>query len=108
MASFSASCLVCGRRYITHDAAPRFFCSVGCEVDAGCDDVWAHEPSRRSRPAFTIRVLHFSCSQCNHREQVDVATAAADERSSGQLCPQCGVGILTSSSTIMTTGTNNG
>jgi len=35
MARREAHCLVCGRKYTDYDAAPRFFCSVGCEADAG-------------------------------------------------------------------------
>ena len=35
MAKSDRSCLVCGRMYTFYDAAPRHFCSVGCEADAG-------------------------------------------------------------------------
>jgi hypothetical protein len=35
MARRDATCLVCGRTYTDYDAAPRWFCSVACEADAG-------------------------------------------------------------------------
>jgi hypothetical protein len=35
MAVATSDCLVCGRPYAYYDAAPRHFCSVACEVDAG-------------------------------------------------------------------------
>jgi len=35
MAKHKRTCLVCGRIYDYYDAAPKFFCSVGCEADSG-------------------------------------------------------------------------
>jgi hypothetical protein len=35
MTMATSDCLVCGRPYAYYDAAPRHFCSVACEVDAG-------------------------------------------------------------------------
>jgi hypothetical protein len=56
MAKSERPCLVCGRMYTCYDAAPRLFCSVGCEADAGSEDpvMWSARPlSWSSRPAKT-------------------------------------------------------
>ena len=47
MAKREAHCLVCGRKYIDYDAAPRFFCTVACEADAGA-------PVRGENPVHKI------------------------------------------------------
>jgi hypothetical protein len=42
--------------YIYYDAAPKFFCSVGCEADAGSPvDLPVHRGSGKARPAKTAR-----------------------------------------------------
>ena len=35
MAAHTSQCSVCSRSFTYYDAAPTYFCSVGCEVDAG-------------------------------------------------------------------------
>lgn len=56
MAKHERTCLVCGRVYIYYDASPKFFCSVGCEADAGSPvDLPVHRGSGKARPAKTAR-----------------------------------------------------
>ena len=53
MAKRESTCLVCGRAYTDYDAAPRFFCSVACEADAGgpVHHDRVHYDTGRGRPA---------------------------------------------------------
>lgn len=53
MAKREATCLVCGRKYTDYDAAPRFFCSVGCEADAGAPLHDVNPARERGRAAKT-------------------------------------------------------
>lgn len=66
MAKHKQPCLICGRLFDYYDAAPRGFCSVGCEADAGepLADLYARHERRavaveaedpRGRPARTLR-----------------------------------------------------
>jgi hypothetical protein len=62
MAKHERDCLVCGRKYVFYDAAPKHFCSVACEADAGgsgrCPSLgWQmHKIVGRTRPAKTVKV----------------------------------------------------
>jgi hypothetical protein len=95
MATYTSFCLVCGRPYVNYTAHPRYFCSMGCLYDSGAYDAPTDRPATRSRAAKAIRVLRFSCSDCDYEEYMDEVSASAEERSSGQLCPKCKTGTLT-------------
>ena len=60
MAMATSDCLVCGRPYAYYDAAPRHFCSVACEVDAGPvgqqTDTQTDTSQGRGRAAKVVRV----------------------------------------------------
>lgn len=62
MGKVQRECLVCGRKFADYDAAPRFFCSVGCEYDAGSIPAEAPRRPHRSRPARTKRI--YTCKKC--------------------------------------------
>jgi|LakMenEpi03Aug12_release.lakeMendotaPanAssembly.Ray.scaffolds.fasta_scaffold1309461_1 endogenous inhibitor of DNA gyrase (YacG/DUF329 family) len=62
MAKRQVTCLICGKAFTDYDAAPRLFCSVGCEADVGepLADLYArqaerHDQPARARPASTAR-----------------------------------------------------
>lgn len=62
MAKHKQPCLICGRLFDYYDAAPRGFCSVGCEGDAGepLADLYERQEQRRveaSRPARVGRAV---------------------------------------------------
>jgi hypothetical protein len=58
MARREAHCLVCGRAYTDHDAAPRHFCSVACAADAGdLSHERVHRDTGRTRPARVARSI---------------------------------------------------
>lgn len=56
MAKHERDCLVCGRKYVFYDAAPKHFCSVACEADAGGSGWQMHKIVGRTRPAKTVKV----------------------------------------------------
>jgi hypothetical protein len=57
MAVHEVDCLVCGRPFKDYDAAPRFFCSVGCAADAGPVEEKATplDPPSKGRAVKTYR-----------------------------------------------------
>lgn len=55
MAAHTLQCLVCGRDYTYYDGAPAYFCSVGCEVDAGEVGAQIRTVQGRTRAARTLR-----------------------------------------------------
>lgn len=55
MAAHTLQCLVCGRDYTYYDGAPSYFCSVGCEIDAGPVGQQIHTVRERTRAAKTVR-----------------------------------------------------
>jgi predicted nucleic acid-binding Zn ribbon protein len=58
MARRERHCLVCGRTYTDHDAAPRHFCSVACAADAGdLSHERVHRDTGRARPARVARSI---------------------------------------------------
>lgn len=59
MAKHQQTCLVCGRSFNYYDAAPRGFCSVGCEADAGepLADLHARQAQRDAQTASDHAVV---------------------------------------------------
>jgi hypothetical protein len=59
MAEHAHTCLVCGRSFTFYDAAPTFFCSIACQLDAG-EPIQTQskrkETSQRARGAAVHRV----------------------------------------------------
>lgn len=58
MSAYDATCPECGRPYTYYDAAPRLWCSVGCETAAMLDigaEVVTHLDGAGGRPARTLR-----------------------------------------------------
>jgi hypothetical protein len=65
MAARDVTCLVCGRPVKDYDAAPRLFCSVGCEADAGPIDQREppHPVPGRGQPVKTHRPKETRCTR---------------------------------------------
>lgn len=58
MAAREQNCLVCGKVFTIYDAAPSFYCSVGCAADAGASlkDEAPYVVRGRGRAATVARI----------------------------------------------------